>query len=235
MYIANIFPVNNQELYQGEKMAMILAPLLKKGLYKAENFKDTYVILDNGLYEKSMVSTSLQDLIDLAEASDIVVDEIVVPDCMGDWLTTRFLFEKNLEIIRKNPGYRFMIVAHAENEQQLGEIIDYLNQFDGLPLVVGIPKRVPFDRGNLDAKLTYMKCRFPVHFLGIQHSFSELEPVWYKVRSCDSSQAVCAVAENADNNIWEYHREGNPVSIECDTIDISRIKRVLKEIKRFHE
>ena len=51
MKIANIWPVYNQEMYAEEEYVMILAHLLKKGLYKPNCFSaSSYIIMDNGLF-----------------------------------------------------------------------------------------------------------------------------------------------------------------------------------------
>ena len=50
--LANIYPVANKGLYKDEKYVMLLAHLLK--YYKPEDFaEDSFLLLDNGLYEES--------------------------------------------------------------------------------------------------------------------------------------------------------------------------------------
>ena len=71
--IANIFPIANQKFYKNETYIMILAHLLKDGLYNAKYFnkEGQYVILDNGLFENSQVSNDLETYIQLACGSDL--------------------------------------------------------------------------------------------------------------------------------------------------------------------
>lgn len=60
MKLANIYPIANQRNYEGESYVMILAHLVKEGLYNPDVFCDKqYIIMDNGLYEGAQVSTSL--------------------------------------------------------------------------------------------------------------------------------------------------------------------------------
>ena len=101
--IANIFPIANQKYYKNEEYIMILAHLLKDGLYDPKHFnkKHQYVILDNGLYEKSQVSNKLETYIELAETCGIEIHEIVIPDEMFNCKSTIQLFLDNLETIKK--------------------------------------------------------------------------------------------------------------------------------------
>ena len=67
MQICNIFPIKNQNMYKNEEYVMILAHLLRKGLYSPEHFKNAkWIIMDNGLFEGEQISSDLQDLVELA-------------------------------------------------------------------------------------------------------------------------------------------------------------------------
>ena len=196
--ICNIYPVFNQELYEGESHIMILAHLVKDGLYNPKYFNNhnAYVIMDNGLYEGAQVSTSLQSCIDIAEKSGIHVNEFVVPDAINDPDTTIKLFEENLETIKSHPQYNFMFVAHGKNEEEVGRMIDYINQYKtkGINnIVVGISKLSPMDRASDKAIDVYKKCMYDIHFLGLKESFGELAKVKDIIRSCDSSQLAYIV------------------------------------------
>lgn len=215
MKIANIYPVKNQELYKEETYVMILAHLMKKGLYKRENFSDKqYIICDNGLYEESQVSTNLQSLIDLIESSNIPVNEIIVPDVVNDLKATIKLFEENLETIKKYQSkYTFMFVAQSTTYEELKEAIEYINGFD-LNLSIGISKLTPLDRASKEAITIYKTALHPIHLLGLKTSFSELVGLENIVRGCDSSQLAYFVKNSfsdqptIDVDFLKYERSG---------------------------
>lgn len=224
MQIANIYPVANQELYKDEKYVMILAHLVKKGLYKPENFnKDQYIIMDNGLFEGEQVSTNLEDLIKLAEESGIPVKEIIVPDAVNDREKTKELFIQNLETIRRyNHKYTFMFVAQAVTYSELRMNLLFANQFkdEGLNLSVGISKLSPLDRADNQALMAYKHSKYPIHILGVKDSFQELNkliPI-ERIRGCDTSQ-LAYIIKNEKGAIvcpWGYSRAEEEAWYERD-------------------
>ena len=172
MQIANIYPIANQEFYKDEKYVMILAHLVKKGLYKPENFsEDQYIIMDNGLFEGEQVSTNLEDLVKLAEESGIPIKEIIVPDVINNDVQTKRLFMENIKTIEKySHKYRFMFVAQALTYSELRHNILFINQFASIPtlsLSVGISKLTPLDRADIQAVQSYKS----VFFLNVQVGF----------------------------------------------------------------
>ena len=241
MQIANIYPVANQELYREERYVMILAHLLKKGLYKPENFNEKqYIIMDNGLFEGEQVSTNLQDLIDLVEKSNIPVKEIIVPDVVNDEVATKKLFRENLNTIRKyNHKYTFMFVAQALTYSELSSNILFINQFkeEGLELSVGISKLSPLKRDDVKARTCYKHCKYPIHILGIKDSFDEIEKLTKieNIRGCDTSQ-LAFIAKNGDGRvplfIWNYSRKAvklliegaKDIQLEHDVCDMDTLK-----------
>lgn len=243
MKIANIWPVYNQEMYAEEEYVMILAHLLKKGLYKSNCFSaSSYTIMDNGLFEGEQVSTNLEDLLELADNCGIVIDEVIVPDAVNDSAQTIKLFEDNLTTIRKrNDSYRFMVVAQAKNYKELEEIVDYYNKYaDDLDLAVGISKLAPFDRNSAEAQRIYKKCRFPIHLLGIKTTFQELDAVAHLIRGCDTSQ-LAYIAKNEHYGdmrrscLWTYVREENskpPIDLEHDKLDFEEIAKYRRQLAR---
>lgn len=246
MKIANIYPVANQELYKHEQFVMILAHLVKKDLYRAENFtEDQYIIMDNGLFEGEQVSTDVRDCIDLAIRSGIPVDEIIVPDAVNDAYQTIKLFEENkAAVIEFNEMYTFMVVAQAKDYEELEMMIDYFNNYAGrLNLCVGISKLATWDRGSDEAIRIYKKCKLPIHFLGIKKTFTELNDEVIKlIRSCDTSQ-LAFISKNRNleelgGSVWHYIREGKDIDLEHDQLDtahLARIKEIFKEEKGVSE
>lgn len=246
MQVAHIYSIKNQDLYRDESVVMILAHLAKKHLYKPVNFKSTsHIIMDNGLYEKSQVSTSVDDLVDIAESLGFHVDEIIVPDVLNECEQNIKMFEQNLDQIKKhNDKYQFMFVAQAKTIEELDRAIDYINQYAGqLNLVVGISKLCPFNRADVAAIDVYRKCKFPIHFLGIKTTFAELgftKNTFLKdlIRSCDTSQSQY-IAKNETElplDVVNYVRsgraadgrgvEGVDVDLETDYTDPQKIKAV---------
>ena len=238
MQIANIYPIANQEMYKQEKYVMVLAHLVKKGLYKPENFNEgQYIIMDNGLFEGEQVSTNLEDLIALAENSGIPIKEIIVPDVINDPDKTKQLFRDNLGAIRKwQHKYTFMFVAQALTYTELRSNILFINQFaeEGYNLSVGISKLSPLNRADLHAIQCYKHCKFPIHLLGVKDSFDELQYLtrFPMIRGCDTSQ-LANIAKNEKRCvafIWNYSRSARKsvdIQLEQDYCDPA----VLQELK----
>ena len=154
MKIFNIYPVKNQSMYKNEDFSMILAHLVEKKLYDPKNFnQNRYIIMDNGAYESSRVSTNLRDLVTIARSSGIVVDEIVIPDVIGDYEKTKQLFNDNYNVMKENAqDFNFMYVAHVSNLDQLKEAIEMVNNEyfkDEVSITLGIPKHCKINRIHL--------------------------------------------------------------------------------------
>ena len=224
MKIANIYPIANQKLYKDETYVMILAHLVKAKKYDPQNFKyrGQYIIMDNGLFEKAQVSTSLLDCIHLAEDSGIDVDEIIIPDAVNDPARTIELFLDNLDTIREYDGiYTFMFVAQANDERELGMMIDFINRYD-LNLSIGISKLCPFDRASDEAIEVYKRSRYPIHMLGIKSTFAELDKLAEikNIRGCDTSQLAFMDKNDYQltvfDNVHDYERSGKDIDLDRD-------------------
>lgn len=240
MRIANIYPVANQEFYKEEDYVMILAHLLK--YYKRESFRpDAYIICDNGLYEEAQVSTSLQSVIDLIEASDVgsLVTEIIIPDTANDIKDTIRLFEENIETVKKYIGkYVFMFVAQATTYDELRYGINYINQYVGtIPnLSIGFSKLSPLDRASDEAVEIIKTAKYPVHCLGLKLSFGEMKKLAPYIRGCDSSQLAYivkneeAVPEDAVDYVRDGRREDGrgtikDIELETDILDTEKTRQ----------
>lgn len=240
MKVANIFSIPNQKHYKNEQMVMILAHLLKDKMYSKKYFSSKqYIILDNGAFEGSMVSENLQDIIDLAEQSDIPIDEIVVPDVFLDLEGTVNIFMNSIDIIKKyKKKYRFMIVAASKSINELQKIVDIINLKGlehGLDLTIGIPKLVPYNRSGAEALSIYLKCTYPIHFLGIKNSLAETLPVANYIRSCDSAQLSHILlggnrAEKFDGlSIINYQREKTKIDLVNDKVNDEELSDLIKK------
>lgn len=224
MKIANIYPIANQKLYKDETYVMILAHLVKAKKYDPQNFKypGQYIIMDNGLFEKAQVSTSLLDCIHLAEDSGIDVDEIIIPDAVNDPARTIELFLDNLDTIREYGScYTFMFVAQANDEHELGMMIDFINRYE-LNLSIGISKLCPFDRASDEAIEVYKRSRYPIHMLGIKSTFAELDKLAEikNIRGCDTSQLAFMDKNDYQltvfDNVHDYERSGTDIDLDRD-------------------
>ena len=236
MKIANIYPVANQLLYKDETYVMILAHLVKDNRYFKENFNQPgqYVIMDNGLFERAQVSTSLFDCIMLARKSGLVVDEIIIPDAVNDPVRTIELFLENLDtIVKYSEEYKFMFVAQAINEHELEQVIDFINRYN-LNLSVGISKLCPFDRASDEAIRIYKKCKYPIHILGIKKTFAELDALAdvKQIRGCDTSQLAFMDKNYARvmlsaSDVHDYVRDGEDIDLVkdvCRNTNLIRLK-----------
>lgn len=245
MKIANIYPVANQLLYKDETYVMILAHLVKDNRYVKENFNYAcqYVIMDNGLFEKAQVSTSLLDCIKLAERSGINVDEIIIPDAVNDPGRTIELFLENLDTIIEYGAYKFMFVAQANDEHELEQMIDFINRYN-LNLSVGISKLCPFDRTSDKAIEVYKKCRHPIHILGIKKTFAELDALAdvKQIRGCDTSQ-LAFMDKNyvsvalSESDVHDYVRNGEDIDLAedvCNNVNLIRLKLEEQESLKKH-
>lgn len=241
MKIANIYPVANQLLYKDETYAMILAHLVKDNRYFKENLSvpGQYIIMDNGLFEKAQVSTSLLDCILLAQRSGIPVNEIIIPDAINDPARTIELFLENLDTVRKyDDEYKFMFVAQANDEHELEQMIDFINRYN-LNLSVGVSKLCPFDRASEEAIRIYKKCKYPIHILGIKKTFAELDALAEvkQIRGCDTSQLAFmdknCVQTHLLDDVHDYSRSGEDIDLAkdvCDNTNLIRLKLEEQEL-----
>lgn len=242
MKIANIYPVANQKLYRDEEYVMILAHLVKAKKYDPQNFKcpSQYIIMDNGLFEKAQVSTSLLDCIHLAEDSGIVVNEIIIPDAVNNPARTIELFLDNLDTICEyGDRYTFMFVAQANDEHELEQMINFINRYN-LPLSVGISKLCPFDRASDEAIRIYRKCVHPIHILGIKKTFAELDELAdvQQIRGCDTSQLAFMDKNNVQTDetncdVHNYYRKGEDIDLAkdvCDNVNLIHLKLEEQEL-----
>ena len=233
--IANIFPIANQKYYKDEQYVMILAHLLKDGLYKPRYFnkEGQFVILDNGMYEKSQVSNKLETYIELAEKCGININEIVIPDEMFNCQATIQLFLDNLEVIKKwQHKYSFMFVAQSRNYDEFVKILEFINSYKDLNITIGIPKKCVIARDSAMAIEQYKKCVHPIHLLGVKSSFSEIIPPYKYIRSCDTSQ-LSFIAKNIPSDdlneidVVNYVRDGEDIDLKNDKINNYDLEKLL--------
>ena len=238
MKIANIYTIQNQELYKDEEIVMILAHLMEHYDPTVFNNKQ-HIILDNGIYEGFQVSTDIKPIIEMAETSGIPVTEIVVPDKFYDTDTTIRYFEENIEAIREwSHKYQFMFVAHHANFEDFKRIMEYINNYDttGLNISVGIPKKALFKRESDEAIEIYKQCKYPIHFLGLADDspFIDLNKVDKIVRSCDTSQLVTMIKNDGEDVLnWTRPSQSEVIDLLNDNIDPKRTREVARLIRQY--
>lgn len=149
-----------------------------------------YTILDNGAYEGEEVDPYVVDQI----AREYRIDEVVVPDVLGDAAST-------FELVKSyNPGDRrnYMAVVQGKTYDECAELIDkYATDTKcQYATVLGIPKHLldTCDDPYVRIRLTrYIRDaypgRFQVHFLGQSLAFPKeiMEAEHFRVRSMDTS------------------------------------------------
>ena len=236
--LANIYPVANKGLYKDEKYVMLLAHLLK--YYKPEDFaEDSFLILDNGLYEELQVSTDVQTIIDKAEAAGLPINEFIVPDVLNEVEANIKMFESNIPTIKKYIGkYNFMFVAQSTTPAELKRAIDYINQYkEELPnLSVGFSKLTPMQRDSDEVIEILKTCKYPIHVLGIKLDFAEVFKLKGLVRGVDSSQLPYIVKNESSIPADPAHYtrsgrredgrgvEGVDIELETDVLDDKKLR-----------
>ena len=132
-----------------------------------------YRILDNGAAEGAMWSVGqLLELVDM-----YFIDELVLPDVMGDAEATRKLIEEWAPIIReKRPELKLMAVCHGTSSSRLYENFQWMlyNKYIdtiGLPRILchSLPKRIRVTMLEWYRRETDMPK--PIHCLGAYYGW----------------------------------------------------------------
>lgn len=140
MQIAHIVPKAVKPI---GKFHMLLLHLCMSSESYRETYKNAagYKILDNSIIELGK-ALKIEDLCDMAE--QMAVDEIVLPDVLGDSMATYALVKESLRYIidRYNGAAPFKLMAVAQGKSPQEWLLCYHDLCD-LPIhVIGIPKRV---------------------------------------------------------------------------------------------
>ena len=234
MQICNIFPIKNQNMYKNEEYVMILAHLLRKGLYSPEHFKNAkWIIMDNGLFEGEQISSDLQDLVVLAnewKLKGIHIDEIVIPDVMGNMKKTKELYYRNFNTIKAHPEYTFQLVIQHSTIEEFYKMMEFAGKYWLNNVSIGIPKLGIISRTSLEAVNEYKKTLMPIHFLGLKESFEELSLVKDIIRSCDTAQmSIAAKYHKNPNSLFNWTRAKNEtIDLENDHIPEEQLEKTIK-------
>jgi len=141
--------------------------------YHHTNDDGTYLILDNGAAEGDLWEPEGI----LAVANEFQVDEIVIPDVIGNRIKTA---EKCVEWYDKffDSKFKHMLVAQG---QTVEECVDLIGMVDGFDIdTIGIPRHLAKTTGERDARLHLAHAlwdlygdRFDYHFLGATPLWAE--------------------------------------------------------------
>jgi hypothetical protein len=197
--LALIPPFSLADDFVDEVYYMYLAPLLGNAIYDRYVWRTTtrlsHNILDNGAFEGEPVP---DDRLMLLATSSGLLDEVVVPDVLGDVVGT---LEKvrQFESVVKSAGAHapkhYMGVVQGETYTECVECIEQLTEYSYIT-TLGIPKHLLATVGPKEIRLmlaAYIeeryKRRLSTHFLGSSPIWpSELrEAARFNVRSMDTS------------------------------------------------
>lgn len=202
MQIAHIVPT---AVTPKGKIHMLLLHLCAQEVYKLA-YKDVegYKIMDNSVVELGTALT-IEKLCDVAEEMD--VDEIVLPDVLGDGIATLAAVKDAIKYIFKRYGndvpFKLMAVAQGNT---LDEWMNCHHDLIQLPVhVIGIPKRVEQFIPRYELCEILEAARDPYkdyHLLGVPGNPIE---IWHAkrleyIRSVDSCIAYIAARDGVAIN-----------------------------------
>jgi hypothetical protein len=201
----------------------------------------SFVILDNGMFENDMISKDA--ILDIANTFQ--VDEVVMPDARGNMEETLLLIENFLNMFEmltfeKTPN--LMAVIQVDDLAQVPAFLDRIQQlqyyhFDNvMKFTIGIPRRLaevlaPEARINIVNWLEMKEMSNPVHLLGLNRRMPrDMRDLAYKVRSIDTDAAYVWTAQGeylVANGTFErptnYHdlpaMDGHLMKINIATLD----------------
>lgn len=203
MLIASILPVDYLEECKQDDIYMVLLPYLEDKKYASfyinrfAGLYDKFTILDNGAAEGH--KPDLKELLDWAQL--LQINELILPDCIGNRLETERLVKDALNYIEVLPSsikncLRLMAVPQALT---FHEWLTQAKMFAELPQIdtIGIPKHInslgKSTRLQLAACLLHDKNMLGknIHLLGCRDNPYELTEINQflpgLIRSCDSS------------------------------------------------
>jgi hypothetical protein len=217
MQVALIPPYNYVAFTGIRPMQMILPSLLKNTFYRIayspKIMNESFVILDNGMYEDNMMSN--ENLIELVDRWQ--VDELVMPDVREDMngtLEATDTFLNMYEQVQLDKEPSLMAVIQVEREIDIPEFIKRMigiehNHFGPNKFSWGIPRRLvekfgPHIRMHIVDTLEEMAPEYPIHLLGYARNgdhpnvFNEVRALAWRVRSIDTDAPFVWACHDAD-------------------------------------
>jgi len=231
MEVALIPPYSMMHTVRDRKYQMMLPSCLVNPTYR-QFYNDiigkSYVILDNGMFEDSMMSNDR--LIDLANMWQ--VDELVMPDVRGDINGTfeavdSFLNMFTLINFDKTPN--LMIVVQIDSVDQIEEFIQEAAKMEMAIFgrhgffTFGIPRRLAEDiypdiRVRIAAYISLYLPDNHIHLLGYsrvkQHGVNEIQALSGMARSMDTDAPYVWACANASlTNRTAYERSAHYMDV----------------------
>jgi len=165
MKLALIPPIDMLDLTCETDMQLMLPQLIDNERY-AYTYRqhckdpDQYVILDNG--EAEGVYTPPENLLDTARYFQ--VNEVIIPDVIGDYIETMRRFEEFVDIIDNYEDHFterltplcFMFVAQGKNEKEVKLAIETALQYDKVSCIA-LPRHLVKTLSNPEARLRLAK------------------------------------------------------------------------------
>jgi hypothetical protein len=214
MDIALIPPASQLDHLMSRKIQMMIPAYTKNARYRwfYRNFghnSDMHVILDNGAFEGARLSP--HDL--LGMAYDYQVDEIIIPDEMGDMGASMYMLEEFMAklVTRKwHPKY-VMAAVQGQTVEECHAHIRNIAEHTSEVTTLGLPKHLDKTTGweGIRVKLTeWILKEFPnmwdIHFLGYIREGEMMSAAEVGVRSLDTSAPFICAAELMSINPSTY-------------------------------
>lgn len=193
MELAVIAPISRLEDTTNQQFHMVLPQLLGNDTYRHFYTSlplDKHVILDNGEAEGEKVKP--RDLIKCAEL--VNVNEIVVPDAMGDTAETMARVIKFERTARKHPQFNYVGVVQGKDFAEVAKMVIWYAATDWIN-ILALPRWLT-NHVDRDMRTTVMRGLGQavrdgfdaVHCLGAAQWFREVVPLSeWPVRSIDTS------------------------------------------------
>jgi len=208
------------------------------------------IILDNSIHENERLSDD--DFVKLA--IDIKVHEIIVPDVMGDGITTlkisKEFLDKYSEKLREK-GIKIVCVIQGKTMQEITKCFCYFNsdeRVDNLALPFDLTPFQFTDERNLNQMFNRLyilqtltssyDIKKEIHALGVNSLLEiKLLDAFPMIRSCDSKIMVRLALSNVklDKNNWVYMIKPTRKMDFYDVMSPEQIKLCKENIKFLKE
>lgn len=242
MKLALIPPIKHLDFTDKSDMQLMLPQLLRNGVY-ADKYsehlvKRRYMILDNGAAEGEKWSFQQLGII----AREYSVNEIVLPDVMGDATAT---FDLAFDAIGSMGDWsirpKYGVVATGKSEQEAYSLVnDIFEYFPSIP-VIYIPRLLItrhnlMARINLASQLHKLLPEVEIHFLGASPYYTNEILAAARlgfVRSMDTSMPFSYAAQNVrvDAGYWlnrpdhYFNLELNEEQLETAKYNVYKMQR----------
>lgn len=245
MKIAHISTINSLEQISSKgDIEFCLAPYCKNEDYK-KYFKSSrkFIILDNGVAEDILISD--EDLVELALS--MLVDELIIPDVIGDYKKTKKMREKFMDKYYaklNDAGIQIQSVVQGKTLKEYEECLKEISE-DSRINTIGIPFRINYadfkgetkEQNNMSNRIFFIlifEFFKPIHCLGcnLPEEFEVLKHM--KIRSIDSKLMARYGLNMKIFNFNDKEKSKKKLFVDKDLND-AQIKCAIKNIKKLKE